>query len=128
MKATYTVTLAVLAGVVVGIAAVQGLHAQTKPLVYFIAVKELSDPVGYKKEYGPLARKSIKSHGGQILAAGNSTVIAGEPLKGRVIVLAWDNMEQLRGWFNSPDYRKIRKIGEKYARSRYYFSVPGVNK
>jgi uncharacterized protein (DUF1330 family) len=34
-------------------------------------------------------------------------------------------MEQLEGWFNSPEYRKAREIGEKYAKYRNY-AIPGV--
>jgi hypothetical protein len=34
-------------------------------------------------------------------------------------------MEQLQEWFNSPDYRAARKIGEKYAKFRNY-AISGV--
>lgn len=126
MKAKYTIALAMLAGTTLGAAAIQGLHAQASPPVYFVAVKELTDATGYKTEYAPLAQDSIRSHGGKILAAGNSTVIAADPLKGRVVIIAWDDMEQLHGWFDSPEYKEVREIGEKYSQSRHYFAVPGV--
>jgi uncharacterized protein (DUF1330 family) len=34
-------------------------------------------------------------------------------------------MEQLQEWFNSPDYKEARKVGEKYAKFRNY-AIPGV--
>jgi hypothetical protein len=34
-------------------------------------------------------------------------------------------MEQLNEWFNSADYKKIRAVGEQYAKYRN-FAVPGV--
>ena len=37
MKTRYTVTLSILAGVAVGAAAVQALHAQAKPPAYVVA-------------------------------------------------------------------------------------------
>ena len=114
-----------LAGVGLGAATVEGLHAQAKPPVYFVAENELTDPDGYRKEYLPLAQAAIKAHGGRYLAAGDAKSYAGEPPKGRVVILVWDSVEQLEGWFNSPEYRKARAIGEKYAKYRNY-AIPGV--
>ena len=49
MKARYTVALAMLASVGVGGAAIQGLHAQTKPPVYFvIEINKITDAEGFK--------------------------------------------------------------------------------
>jgi uncharacterized protein (DUF1330 family) len=128
MKTKYTAILAMLAGAAVTSAAVQALHAQSKPPVYFISEKQVTDPVGYKTKYGPLARASIKAHGGRILAAGQVTPIAGDPPKGRIVILAWGSVEQAREWFNSPDYKKAKAIGDKYSKSRYYFAIPGVGR
>ena len=125
MKTRYAVGLAMLAGAALGAGAIQTLHAQNKPPVYFVAENELTNPEGYKKEYLPLAQPTIKAHGGRYLAAGQATALAGEPPKGRVVILVWDSMEQLQGWFNSPEYRKARAVGEKYAKYRNY-AVPGV--
>ena len=117
---TSTAVMSMLVGIVIGTAAIQGLHAQTKPPVYFIAENQLTNPDGYKNEYLPLAQASIKAHGGRYLAAGDATPFAGEPPKGRLVILVWDSMEQLKGWFESPEYKKARAIGEKYAHYRNY--------
>jgi len=114
-----------IVGAGLGGAAIQGLHAQAKPPVYFVAENDVTNPEGYRTEYLPLAQPSIKAHGGRYLAAGNATALAGEPPKSRVVILVWDSMEQLQGWFNSPEYQKARKIGEQYAKYRNY-AVPGV--
>jgi uncharacterized protein (DUF1330 family) len=115
-----------LAGIAIGTVAVQSLHAQAKPPVYFVAENDVSNPEGYRKEYLPPAQASIKAHGGRYLAAGNATAMAGEAPKSRVVILVWDSMEALQGWFNSPEYKEARKIGEKYAKYRNY-AVPGVS-
>jgi heme-degrading monooxygenase HmoA len=39
--------------------------------------------------------------------------------------LIWDSTEQLEEWFNSPEYKKARAIGEKYAKYRN-FAVAGI--
>jgi uncharacterized protein (DUF1330 family) len=41
------------------------------------------------------------------------------------IVFARPACGQLEGWFNSPEYKTIRAVGEKYAKYRN-FAVPGV--
>jgi len=127
MRTQYVAGIAMLFGIGIGAMSVSSLYAQAqpKPPVYFIAENDVTNPEGYKNEYLPLAGPSIKAHGGRYLAAGSATPLAGDPPKGRVVVLVWDSMEQLQGWFNSPDYKKARAIGEKYAKYRNY-AVPGT--
>jgi uncharacterized protein (DUF1330 family) len=126
MKSNYTAIVLILAGFAMCGVATQNLLAQAKPPVYFIAENDVTDPEGYKTEYIPLAQASIKAHGGRYLAAGVATSFAGEPPKSRVVIHVWDSMEQLQGWFNSPDYKEARRIGEKYAKFRNY-AIPGVS-
>jgi uncharacterized protein (DUF1330 family) len=125
MKTHYTIMISMLTGIAIGTVATQSLHAQAKPPVYFIAENDVTDPIGYKTEYLAPAQASIKAHGGRYLAAGTAIAFAGEPPKSRVVIHVWDSMEQLQAWFNSPDYRAARKIGEKYAKFRNY-AIEGV--
>ncbi len=46
MKAPWTAALSMLAGIALGAAAIQTLHAQTKPRVYMIAINEVSNQEG----------------------------------------------------------------------------------
>jgi len=105
-----------LAGIVVGSAAIQALHAQAKPPVYMVAINEISNQEGYTKQYIPPAQKSIKAHGGVYIAAGPGTQIDGSFPKGRVVILRWESLEALKAWRNSPDYVAARKIGESFAK------------
>lgn len=100
----------------IGAVAIQTLHAQAKPPVYMVAINEVTNPDGYKKDYLPPAQKSIKEHGGVYVAAGPGTMIDGTLPKGRVVILRWESMEALKGWRNSPEYVAARKIGESYAK------------
>jgi uncharacterized protein (DUF1330 family) len=126
MKTRYTVTLAMLAGFGLGAVAVQGLHAQAKPPIYYIAEIDVSNIDAYTKEYSPIAQATIKAAGGRLLAAGqNVTSVEGAAPTKRVAIQAWDSLEQMRAWRNSAEYKKAREIGDKYAKFRA-FTVEGL--
>ena len=59
MNTKYKIALGVLAGAALGAAAVQGLHAQAKPPVYFVAEIDVMDQEAYGKEYAPKAQALI---------------------------------------------------------------------
>ena len=123
MKARFTVARSMVAGVALGGAAIQALHAQTKVPVYMIAVNEVSDQDGYAKEYVPPAQKTVKDHGGEYVAAGPGTPLAGNLPHGPVVILRWESVEALEGWRNSPEFQAALNIGEKYAK----FNIVAVN-
>jgi uncharacterized protein (DUF1330 family) len=126
MKTRYTVAFAMLVGIGIGAVAVQGLHAQAKPPVYYVAEIDTANLDGYMKDYAPLAQKSIREAGGRIVAAGAAKSVEGDPPKAaRVVVQVWDNEEQIQKWRNSAGYKKAREIGDKLAKFRS-FSVTGV--
>ena len=106
-----------------GGAAIQALHAQAKAPVYMIAINEVRDQAGYAKEYVPPAQKSVTDRGGEYIAAGPGTQVAGNLPHGPVVILRWQSMEALQAWFNSPDFQAALKVGEKYAK----FNIVAVN-
>ena len=125
MNSKYKTTLAVLAGAALGAAAIQALHAQVKPPIYYVAEVDVTNPEGYVKEYVPLVQASIKAAGGRLLAVGGPagakmTSIEGALPAGRVALQVWDNMEKIQAWRNSEAYKNARKIGDKYAKFRSY--------
>jgi uncharacterized protein (DUF1330 family) len=126
MKTHYTVALAMLAGVGLGAAAVQGLHAQAKPPVYLVSEIDVTNVDAYTKEYVPLAQAAIKKSGGKLLAASqNVTALEGAPQKSRVTINVFDSLEQARASRNSAEYKDARKVGDKYAKFRA-FVVEGL--
>jgi uncharacterized protein (DUF1330 family) len=105
MNTTYKMGLAMIAGLSLGAAAVQGLHAQAKPPVYFVAEVDVMDPEAYGKEYAPKAQALIKSHGGKFLAIGGTAGANAKQITGfdgqapkRAVVQVWDSMEKLQAW------------------------------
>ena len=123
MKARFGMALSMVVGAALGGAAIQALHAQAKPPVYMIAINEVSDQELYAKEYVSPAQKSVKDHGGEYVAAGPGTQVAGNLPHGPVVILRWESMEALQGWRNSPEFQAALKIGEKYAK----FNIVAVN-
>jgi uncharacterized protein (DUF1330 family) len=123
MKARFGMVLSMAVGAVLGAAAIQALHAQTKPPVYMVAINEVSDQERYANEYVSPAQKSVRDHGGEYIAAGPGTQIAGNLPRGPVVILRWESMEALERWRNSPDFQAALRVGEKYAK----FNIVAVN-
>ncbi len=126
MKAQYKVAVAMLASAALGGLAVQALHAQAKPPVYAVAEITVTDPDGYAKEYAPKIRELIKASGGRLVAiggvggmAGKVTKIEGEAPQ-RAAVQVWDSIEKFQAYRDTPQFKEVRKIGEKYAKFRTF--------
>ena len=81
MKTRYSVLLAMAVGFGLGAVAVQGLHAQAKPPVYYIGEIDVTNADAYAKEYQPGAGALIKAAGGRSPAAGKAIPIEGAPPK-----------------------------------------------
>lgn len=126
MKTRYAVALSVLAGAALGAAAVQGLHAQAKPPIYYIAEIDVTNLDGWTKEYSPKAQALIKESGGRVLAAGqNVTSLEGDPPKTRVVVQVWDSMDQIKAWRSSAKFKELQPLREKFGKARA-FTVEGL--
>jgi uncharacterized protein (DUF1330 family) len=126
MKTQYAVALALLTGVGLGAAAVQGLHAQAKPPAYVIAEIDVANQEGYAKEYLPAGSKAVLDGGAKYLARGTRTAaFKGEPPK-RIVLLTFENFEKAQATFASPAFMEAATTGEKYAKFRIY-AVEGVS-
>ena len=131
MRTHVTVALSILTGIAVGAVAVQGLHAQSKPLVYLITEQDITDPEKYATEFAPKAQATIRNAGGKfvvirgVAGVGAKPIhaMSGEPPK-RMTIQAWESMDALNKWYKSEDYQAALKIGEKYAKFRR-FAVEG---
>ena len=125
MRTKYTLALAMLAGVGIGAAAIQTLHAQTKPPVYAVVEVEVQNPDEFQKEFVPLASKVFSEAGGKFLARpGIATAIDGTA-PNRVALLAFDSLDKVVTTFNLAAYKDARKTGDKYAKFRI-FAVEGL--
>jgi len=127
MKQYLGLGLGLIAGTMIGAAAISGLHAQAKPPVYLITEIDVTNPEAYGKEFAPLAQATIKAAGAKFLIIGGTAGAGAKPVNAiagtapkRVTIQVWDSLEAIDKWYKSADYQAALKIGEKYATFRRY--------
>jgi uncharacterized protein (DUF1330 family) len=126
MKTPLAVALSMIAGAAFGAAAVQGLHAQAKPPVYYVAEIDVSNIDAWQKDYAPRAQAVIKAAGGRVLAAGQKvTSIEGAPPKPRIALIQWESAEQVQAWRSSAAFKELTPLREKLGTVRS-FTVEGL--
>jgi len=126
MKTHYTVAVSLLAGLAVGAAAMQALHAQAKPAAYVVAEIDVINAAPYDKEYVPPAAKAIADGGGKyIVRGGETTSFYGDPPKSRIAIMLFESMDKAKAAFDSPAFKAAKAIGDKYAKFRVY-AVEGL--
>jgi uncharacterized protein (DUF1330 family) len=125
MKTRFVVLVSVMAGVALGAAGVQALHAQAKPPAFVVGEIDVKNAELLDKEYVPNASKVVRDGGGKYLVVGGKSVsFYGEPPK-RIAIMAFDNLEKAEAAFNSAAYKQAKAVGDKYATFRIY-AVEGV--
>jgi uncharacterized protein (DUF1330 family) len=117
-----TIAFSVIAGIALGAALVEALHAQAKPQAYVVGEINITDPDGFTKNFSPLARKALaEAPGYRALVLGGKTIaIEGPAPKTRVIINVFDNLDAAVQAYNSPEFKAAKKIGDKYATFRTY--------
>jgi uncharacterized protein (DUF1330 family) len=120
MKTKYTLTLSALAGVALGAASIELLHAQARPIAYAIAGDIINDEAGYAKNFAPLIAKEIQAAGGKFLARGGKTIAVHGGMPLRVVIVQFDSLVKAQAWANAPATKSTFAMGEKYARLNQY--------
>jgi uncharacterized protein (DUF1330 family) len=121
MKMKYAIALSAAAGLAIGAAAVQTLHAQAKPPGFIVAEIDVSNEEGYNKEFLPLAGKALQAYGVKFLVRGGKPeAIYGAPPSKRVVIGMYESVEKAKGAYTSPEYMKAREIGDKYGKFRVF--------
>jgi uncharacterized protein (DUF1330 family) len=125
MKTHYAVALAVAAGFGLGAVAVQGLHAQAKPPAYLLAEVQVTDPDTWKQYLAALPG-TMAPYKTRTLARANPVALDNSaPPAGSLVIIAFNNMEDVKAFWNSPAYQAIIPLREKSAKTRVY-AVEGM--
>jgi uncharacterized protein (DUF1330 family) len=68
---------------------------------------------------------SVRTFGGRLVVSRlqQAEPVEGEVPKSRIGIIAWDSLEKMQAWRNSPEYKDARKIGDMYAKYRPYTLV-----
>src|SRR5262245_29924639 len=93
MKQYFGLALGLLAGTMIGAAAVTGLHAQAKPPVYLITEIDVTNPEAYAKEFAPAAQKTVQAAGARFAVIGGTAGVGAKPITSSIAPwlpwLAW---------------------------------------
>lgn len=126
MKSTLKLVISLLAGIAIGGAALNGLHAQAKPPAFTIAEIEVIDPTGFQ-DFAKRNGAGMSAAGGRVLALrGRIVTSEGTPPKG-IALIAWDSLDQATEYFNSPTFKVLIPLRDKSAKVRL-FHVEGLAK
>ena len=125
MKSNYKVAIALVAGVAIGGAAIQGLHAQATPKAYVVTEIEVINQEA-QNAYLPKVGEVIKSTGGTYLARGGKIVaLEGEAPK-RVTIVAYDSLEKAQASRKSPAWTALNAERNKAIKAKSYV-IEGLN-
>jgi uncharacterized protein (DUF1330 family) len=109
MKMNYQVVAALVTGIAIGGAAIQGLHAQTKPPAYVvIPILKINDAATFKTGVvDKTMPNALASAGARYVVRSNKfTSLDGNPPE-RLAILAFDSVEKAQAWYNSPAQKEI---------------------
>jgi uncharacterized protein (DUF1330 family) len=119
MQAHFKLAIALVAGVAIGGAAIQGLHAQATPKAYVVTEIEVINQEA-QSAYLPKVGEVIKSTGGKYLARGGKIVaLEGEAPK-RVTIVVYDSLEKAQASRNSPAWTALNAERSKAIKARSY--------
>ena len=102
------------------------LHAQTAvPPAYLIAHVQVIDPEGWKQYVTALPATLAPYHVKTLARAPGVALDASTPPAGSTVILAFNSMDDLKAWWNSPAYQAIIPLREKSAKTIVY-ALPGM--
>ena len=117
MKKLFAPALGLVMGIAMGAAAVQGIHAQTKPPVYVvIPILKITDPETFKKIAAISGPSAAAAGGRYIIRGGNTTKLDGTPPE-RLVVIAFDSVEKAKAWADSPATKQVTELRTKSTQS-----------
>ena len=108
MKSTYKIAVALVAGVGVGGAVIEGLHAQAKPPTYVVvAIRKINDADGFKTGVVAKAPAAMANSGGKfVIRTDKITSLDGTPPQ-RFVLIAFDSPEKAQAWHNSAAQKEV---------------------
>jgi uncharacterized protein (DUF1330 family) len=85
---------------------------------YFIVDVNVEDPATYD-EYRKLVNPTLELYGGTFLARGGATEsIEGDWRSQRLVILEFENAEQFKRWYYSPEYSAAREVRFRASHAR----------
>ena len=122
MNRFVTLAMALLAGVAIGAAAVNGLNAQSTPGAYAVVdISEITDEKTFAQIL-PKALPASDAFGGKyIIRTAKTTGLDGAPPQ-RFVVIAFDSAEKAKAWDSSPAQKEVNDLRRKSTKSRVFIA------
>jgi uncharacterized protein (DUF1330 family) len=124
VNSKFKIALAVAAGAALGAAAVQGLHAQTKPKAYLVSESEVLDATALASYTASITAVQKAAGGRSFGTRGKIVASVGDPPK-RVGISEWDSLEQVQTYLNSAERKKLVQDGKVVKIVRQYIVEAG---
>ena len=126
MKHNFKLAAALIAGVVVGGAIVQELHAQATPRAYVVVdISDITDSEGFKAIPPKSGPETLTPFGGKYLIRTEKITALDGPAPKRFVVIAFDNAEKAKAWKASAASKEVDVIRDKTTKSSQ-FLVEGM--
>ena len=109
MKVNFKQALTLLAGVALGGAVIQSIHAQTKPPTYVVvAIRKINDADGFKAGVVDKAAPAVlaAAEGRYVIRTQTIISLDGPPPQ-RFILIAFDSVEKAQAWHNSAAQKEL---------------------
>jgi uncharacterized protein (DUF1330 family) len=125
MNTNYKIAIALLAGVAVGGAATQGLHAQAKLKAYSVGELEVTGTMD--SSYLPAVRNAIEASHGHAIRTLNGRVVSieGSPPPKNVAIVEWDSLDDAVAFYKSKAWTDLAPQRDKAQKTirRYVVEV-----
>jgi uncharacterized protein (DUF1330 family) len=108
MKNCHKIILALLGGVALGGATIEGIHAQAKPPTYVVvAIRKVNDADSFKTNVVAKAPAAMTGSGGHfVIRTEQITNLDGAPPQ-RFVLIAFDSVEKAQAWHNSAAQKDV---------------------
>jgi len=127
MRTKEKLALALLAGIGIVGPSHPNLYAQQSksPPAYVISNIYVTDPSGYKKFLEAVPATLAPYHASFLVRGGRTEAFAGEDPQ-RIVVIAFQNMEDAVRWRRSAEYMKVKELALTSARDISSYAVEGL--
>jgi uncharacterized protein (DUF1330 family) len=126
LNTNHKVAIALAAGVLIGGAAIQGLHAQATPPAYVVVdISQITDPEGFKAIPAKAGPETLAPFGGKYIIRTEKVTALDGTAPQRFVVIAFPSVEQAKAWKASASAKEVDDIRAKTTKSSQ-FLVEGM--
>ena len=121
------IVIALVAGVALGAAAVQGLHAQGKAKAYTVTELQTDDAKAAADFAKRISEAQTKAGGRNFRTGGGKVVgLEGPPPPQRVAITEWDSLEKAEAFWKSKEWTELAPQRDKALKTIRRYAVEAV--